>query len=103
MAQLYIVQTRPETVESRTNQIIERFKLSDKGAVLAEGRAIGHKIGQGTARLITGIEQMHEVESGDVLVTDMTDPDWEPIMKRPLRLLPIAVAAPAMPPLSQGN
>ena len=80
--QLYIVQARPETVESRANQVIERFKLSDKGEVLAEGRAIGHKIGQGTARLIRGIEQMHEVQSGDVLVTEMTDPDWEPIMKR---------------------
>ncbi len=80
--QLYIVQARPETVESRANQVIERFKLSDKGAVLAEGRAIGHKIGQGAARLIMGTDQMHEVQSGDVLVTDMTDPDWEPIMKR---------------------
>ena len=80
--QLYIVQARPETVESRANQVIERFKLSDKGEVPAEGRAIGHKIGQGTARLIRGIEQMHEVQSGDVLVTEMTDPDWEPIMKR---------------------
>ncbi|MDO9311288.1 MAG: phosphoenolpyruvate synthase [Nitrosomonas sp.] len=80
--QLYIVQARPETVESRANQVIERFKLSDKGEVLAEGRAIGHKIGQGTARLIRGIEQMHEIQSGDVLVTEMTDPDWEPIMKR---------------------
>lgn len=80
--QLYIVQARPETVESRANQVIERFKLNDKGEVLAEGRAIGHKIGQGTARLIRGIEQMHEVQSGDVLVTEMTDPDWEPIMKR---------------------
>ena len=80
--QLYIVQARPETVESRANQVIERFKLSDKGEVLAEGRAIGHKIGQGTARLIKGVDQMHEVQSGDVLVTEMTDPDWEPIMKR---------------------
>ncbi len=80
--QLYIVQARPETVESRTSQIIERFKLNDLGNVLIEGRAIGHKIGQGTARLIMDIDQMHEVQSSDVLVTDMTDPDWEPIMKR---------------------
>ncbi len=80
--QLYIVQARPETVESRASQVIERFKLNDSGSVLVEGRAIGHKIGQGTARLIMGIDQMHEVQSGDVLVTDMTDPDWEPIMKR---------------------
>lgn len=80
--QLYIVQARPETVESRVTSIMERFKLKDKSVVLAEGRAIGSKIGQGTARLIRGIDQMHEVLPGDVLVTDMTDPDWEPIMKR---------------------
>lgn len=80
--QLYIVQARPETVESRTNPVLERFKLRDKGTVLAEGRAIGQKIGQGTARLIMNVEQMHEIQPGDVLVTDMTDPDWEPIMKR---------------------
>ncbi|MBX9637482.1 MAG: phosphoenolpyruvate synthase, partial [Nitrosomonas sp.] len=80
--QLYIVQARPETVESRTSLVLERFKLTGKGAVLAEGRAIGSKIGQGTARLITKIDQMHQIQPGDVLVTDMTDPDWEPIMKR---------------------
>ncbi|HRB96949.1 MAG TPA: phosphoenolpyruvate synthase, partial [Nitrosomonas sp.] len=80
--QLYIVQARPETVESRASQVIERFKLNDPGSVVVEGRAIGHKIGQGTARLIMGTDQMHEVQPGDVLVTDMTDPDWEPIMKR---------------------
>lgn len=80
--QLYIVQARPETVESRTGSVLERFKLSGQGAILAEGRAIGHKIGQGAARLIMDIDQMHEVQPGDVLVTDMTDPDWEPIMKR---------------------
>ena len=80
--QLYIVQARPETVESRAAPVLERFKLKRKGAVLAEGRAIGGKIGQGTARLIKGVDQMHWVQPGDVLVTDMTDPDWEPIMKR---------------------
>ena len=80
--QLYIVQARPETVESRARPLLERFKLSGKGTILAEGRAIGQKIGQGTARLIKHIDQMHEIQSGDVLVTDMTDPDWEPIMKR---------------------
>lgn len=80
--QLYIVQARPETVESRAAPVLERFKLNRKGLVLAEGRAIGSKIGQGTARLIKGIDQMHVVQPGDVLVTDMTDPDWEPIMKR---------------------
>lgn len=80
--QLYIVQARPETVESRSSAVLERYRLNDKGAVLAEGRAIGQKIGQGTARLIKGVDQMNKIQSGDVLVTDMTDPDWEPIMKR---------------------
>lgn len=80
---LYIVQARPETVESRANStMIERYQLASKGKVIAEGRAIGQKIGQGKARIIMSIAQMHEVQEGDVLVTDMTDPDWEPIMKR---------------------
>ncbi len=80
--QLYIVQARPETVESRAAAVLERYKLNRKGQVLAEGRAIGGRIGQGTARLIKSVDQMHAVQPGDVLVTDMTDPDWEPIMKR---------------------
>ncbi len=80
--QLYIVQARPETVESRAKTVLERFKLSNKGKVLIEGRAIGNKIGRGTARLIIDTDQMHKIQAGDVLVTDMTDPDWEPIMKR---------------------
>ncbi len=80
--QLYIVQARPETVESRASAVLERYRLNSRGAVLAEGRAIGQKIGQGTARLIRDIDQMHKIQPGDVLVTDMTDPDWEPIMKR---------------------
>src|SRR5690606_9460925 len=75
---LYIVQARPETVESRSSAVLERYRLNGKGAVLAEGRAIGQKIGQGTARLIKGVDQMNKIQSGDVLVTDMTDPDWEP-------------------------
>lgn len=79
---LYIVQARPETVESRVGPTVERFKLSQKGKVLTEGRAIGQKIGQGTARLIMNTEQMNTLQAGEVLVTDMTDPDWEPIMKR---------------------
>lgn len=80
--QLYIVQARPETVESRVGSTVERFKLSQKGKVLTEGRAIGQKIGQGVARLIMCTDQMNTIQSGEVLVTDMTDPDWEPIMKR---------------------
>lgn len=79
---LYIVQARPETVESRRKLTVERFKLSQKGKVLTEGRAIGQKIGQGVARLIMHTEQMQNLQAGEVLVTDMTDPDWEPIMKR---------------------
>lgn len=80
---LYIVQARPETVKSREdNNSMERFQLQGKAAVLVEGRAIGQRIGAGTAKVLAGIEQMDLIEPGDVLVTDMTDPDWEPIMKR---------------------
>lgn len=81
--QLYIVQARPETVESRASaSTVERYQLEGKGDLLVEGRAIGQKIGKGKARLIMSIDQMDEINEGDVLVTDMTDPDWEPIMKR---------------------
>lgn len=80
---LYILQARPETVKSRTNQqILERYTLQAKGKILAQGRSIGQKIGQGKAKIIHDISEMHRVESGDVLISDMTDPDWEPIMKR---------------------
>ncbi len=81
--EIYIVQARPETVKSRDNkQVIERYKLYEKSAVLCSGRSIGRRIGSGPARVITNIAEMDKVGSGDVLVTDMTDPDWEPIMKR---------------------
>jgi pyruvate,water dikinase len=80
--QLYILQARPETVQSRVGQVIERYSLKGKGTVLAEGRSIGQKIGAGKARILTGLDDMDKVQEGDVLVTDMTDPDWEPIMKR---------------------
>jgi pyruvate,water dikinase len=80
---LYILQARPETVESRTSaQHVERYSLKQRGTVLAEGRSIGQRIGAGPAKLVLDPSQMHRVEPGDVLVTDMTDPDWEPIMKR---------------------
>ncbi len=80
---IYILQARPETVKSRTRATqIERFHLKSKGKVLAEGRAIGQKIGAGTARVIRSIRDMNRVQAGDVLVADMTDPDWEPVMKR---------------------
>ncbi|RUO34981.1 phosphoenolpyruvate synthase [Aliidiomarina soli] len=80
---LYIVQARPETVRSNeSSQSIERFTLQGKSEVVASGRAIGQKIGRGKARLLSSIDEMDQVQPGDVLVTDMTDPDWEPIMKR---------------------
>ena len=79
---LYIVQARPETVQSRAGQVLERFELKESGEILAEGRSIGHKIGAGKARVISSIRQMDRVQAGDVLVTDMTDPDWEPVMKK---------------------
>ncbi|MFL1810023.1 phosphoenolpyruvate synthase [Plesiomonas shigelloides] len=78
---LYIVQARPETVQAN-QQVTERFRLEQAGEVLAEGRAIGHKIGAGTVRIVARIDEMDKVQPGDVLVTDMTDPDWEPVMKR---------------------
>ncbi|HIL93750.1 MAG TPA: phosphoenolpyruvate synthase, partial [Cycloclasticus sp.] len=80
--QLYIVQARPETVQSRAGKEIERYSLNETATVLVEGRSIGQKIGSGPARVISSISQMDQVQDGDVLVTDMTDPDWEPIMKR---------------------
>lgn len=81
--QLYILQARPETVKSRENkQVLERYQLLQKGTILTEGRSIGQRIGQGKAKVIKDISEMHRVEPGDVLVSDMTDPDWEPIMKR---------------------
>ena len=79
---LYILQARPETVKSRDGNVQVRFKMLEKSRVLAHGRAIGGKVGQGRARLIQSLAQMHEVQPGDVLVADMTDPDWEPVMKR---------------------
>ncbi len=80
---LYILQARPETVKSRDGgQVLERYHLKKRGKILAEGRSIGQRIGSGRARVVEGVQQMHTVEPGDVLVTDMTDPDWEPIMKR---------------------
>ncbi|NND45102.1 MAG: phosphoenolpyruvate synthase, partial [Xanthomonadales bacterium] len=79
---LYIVQARPETVRSRSGQHIERYRLREAGDVLCEGRSIGQRIGAGPARVVRSIQDMHAVEPGDVLVTDMTDPDWEPVMKR---------------------
>ena len=81
--QLYILQARPETVKSQSAGKPEhRYKLKGKGTVLVEGRAIGQKIGTGPVRLVHNISEMDKVQAGDVLVTDMTDPNWEPVMKR---------------------
>ena len=79
---LYILQARPETVQSRTGKTIDRFTLKGKGDVLTTGRSIGHKIGQGPAKVIRSVDEMNRIQAGDVLVSDMTDPDWEPVMKR---------------------
>ncbi len=80
---LYILQARPETVKSRAGSgKLQRYRLSRRGAILSEGRAIGQKIGAGTVRNVSELSEMSRVQAGDVLVTDMTDPDWEPVMKR---------------------
>ena len=80
---LYILQARPETVQS---QVVaggaEKFRLKQRGEVLIEGRAIGQKIGIGPVRLVASTAEMDKVQAGDVLVTDMTDPNWEPVMKK---------------------
>ena len=78
---LFIVQARPETVRSN-GQVMERYSLQGKGEVVVEGRAIGHRIGAGEVKVIHDISEMNRIQKGDVLVTDMTDPDWEPIMKK---------------------
>ncbi|GAA0498852.1 phosphoenolpyruvate synthase [Deinococcus depolymerans] len=79
---IYILQARPETVQSRAGQTLERFELTGRGEVLVEGRAVGNRIGTGVVRVVTDLAQMSQVQDGDVLVADMTDPDWEPVMKR---------------------
>jgi pyruvate,water dikinase len=80
---LFIVQARPETVKSRGKATqIERYQLTQRGEVVCEGRSIGQKIGTGIARVVRSLDDMNRVQPGDVLVADMTDPDWEPVMKR---------------------
>ncbi len=79
---LYILQARPETVQSRSGRSIQRFTLKTRSDVLSTGRSIGQKIGSGTAKIIRSVDEMSRVQAGDVLVSDMTDPDWEPVMKR---------------------
>jgi pyruvate,water dikinase len=79
---IYILQARPETVQSRTGRVVQRYTLKGRSKILASGRSIGQRIGAGPARIIRDVREMSRVESGDVLVADMTDPDWEPVMKR---------------------
>jgi len=79
---IYILQARPETVQSRSGRTIQRYTLKGQSSILSSGRSIGHKIGSGTARVIRSVDEMQRVRAGDVLVSDMTDPDWEPVMKR---------------------
>jgi len=81
--QIYILQARPETVKSRANkQILEQYQLNETGKVLSEGRSVGQKIGSGKARVLKNVSEIGRVQAGDVLVSDMTDPDWEPVMKK---------------------
>jgi pyruvate, water dikinase len=80
--EIFILQARPETVQSRAGRSIQRYTLKQRSRALATGRAIGQRIGSGPARVVAGARQMSRVQPGDVLVTDMTDPDWEPVMKR---------------------
>jgi pyruvate,water dikinase len=80
--QLYILQARPETVQSRSGRTIQRFTLKSRSKVIISGRSIGQKIGVGKAKVIRDVSEMDRIQAGDVLVSDMTDPDWEPVMKR---------------------
>ena len=79
---LYILQARPETVKSRADQTLVRFELKERSTVLSSGRSIGQRVGAGVARIVSSVERMNLIQPGDVLVADMTDPDWEPVMKR---------------------
>jgi pyruvate,water dikinase len=79
---IYILQARPETVQSRSGRVLERYRLRGSGEVLLRGRAVGSRIAGGRVRVVAGAAEMARVQAGDVLVTDMTDPDWEPVMKR---------------------
>jgi len=80
--QLYLLQARPETVQSRAGQSIQRYTLRNRSDIVTSGRAIGQRIGSGIAKIVANVNEMDRIQSGDVLVADMTDPDWEPVMKR---------------------
>ena len=80
--EIYVLQARPETVQSRAGRSIQRYTLKQRSRALAQGRAIGQRIGSGPARVVSGAREMSRIQPGDVIVSDMTDPDWEPVMKR---------------------
>ncbi|NOR19464.1 MAG: phosphoenolpyruvate synthase, partial [Xanthomonadales bacterium] len=80
--QLYLLQARPETVQSRAGQSIQRYTLKNRSDIVTSGRAIGQRIGSGIAKIVANVNEMDRIQNGDVLVADMTDPDWEPVMKR---------------------
>lgn len=80
--QLYILQARPETVQSRSGQVTVRFSLQEHSEIIATGRSVGQRVGAGVARVVANVAEMNLIQTGDVLVADMTDPDWEPVMKR---------------------
>jgi len=86
--ELFIVQARPETVESQNKHLtFDQYTLKNKGKIIITGLSIGHKIGQGSAKVLKSIKEMAKIKEGDVLVTDMTDPDWEPIMKKAVAIV----------------
>ena len=78
---IYILQARPETVQSKVSNYFEKYTLKKKGQLLVSGKSVGQKIGAGTAKVVKDVSEIHNIKPGDVLVTDMTDPDWEPVMK----------------------
>ena len=101
---LYILQARPETVKSQgEGKVEQRYALKSTGTVLVEGRAIGQKIGTGPVRLVASVADMDRVQAGDVLVTDMTDPNWEPVMSGPAPSSPTVAGGRAMPRSSRAS
>ena len=78
---IYILQARPETVQSKITNYYERYTLKEKGELIVSGKSVGQKIGAGTAKVIKDVSEITNIKTGDVIVTDMTDPDWEPVMK----------------------
>ena len=84
---IYILQARPETVQSKASNFFERYTLKQKGELIVSGKSVGQKIGVGTAKVVKDISEIENIKPGDVLVTDMTDPEWEPVMKIASRIV----------------